>query len=628
MWRYTEMKVFHMLTLLFLLSASVVYPQQKNNTFEITGGKFIHNGKPIHIRSGEMHYARIPHEYWRHRLKMLRAMGLNAVATYVFWNYHHPAPGRWDFTSGNKNIKEFIRIAGEEGLLVILRPGPYACAEWEFGGYPWWLQQNPGLVIRANNKPFLDSCRNYIQKLAGEVRDLQISRGGPVVMVQVENEFGSYVAQRKDIPLAEHRAYNRAIYEILKSSGLDGPFFTSDGSWLFEGGSIEGVLPTANGEGNVENLKKEVDKYHHNQGPYMVAEYYPGWLDHWGEPFVKVDTAEVVNQLTKYMETGTHFNIYMAHGGTNFGFTSGANYNNDHHIQPDITSYDYDAPISEAGWATPKFFSIRRLFAKYSDEKIPDVPNRIPVLSPRSFKVTKGIDFFQTVKTTPPVTSDTPRSFEELGQGHGYILYSKTFSRAVSGMLKVNGLRDYARVFINGIYAGELNRQGNLYEMKIEVPVNATLDIFVENLGRINYGADIVNNRKGIISPVFIDDKEITGDWKMYKLPFDKVPKLSGVTQEAKPGVPALYTFQFKLAETGDTFLDMRQWGKGIVFVNGVAIGRYWNIGPQQTLYLPGCWLKKGKNEIVVFELKNEKMQQVLNTTDKPILEQLADGKQ
>lgn len=618
------MKLLTIITLLVLsfLSAGTSNGQAKHHTFEIRDGAFMYDGKPIQIHSGEMHYPRVPKEYWRHRFKMMKAMGLNAVATYVFWNYHNTAPGVWDFQTGNKNLAEYIKMAQEEGLFVILRPGPYVCAEWEFGGYPWWLQTNKELVIRTN-QPFLDSCKVYIRKLAEQVKNLQISKGGPIIMVQVENEFGSYVAQRKDIPFESHRKYYLTIKQMLTDAGFEGPFFTSDGSWLFDGGAIPGVLPTANGEDNIDNLKKAVNKYNNNQGPYMVAEFYPGWLDHWAEAFVKVQPEQTVKQTEKYLQNGVNFNFYMVHGGTNFGFTSGANYNDEFDIQPDITSYDYDAPISEAGWATPKYLAIRDMMKKYVSYPVPEIPAKIPVITIPEIRFTKSVDFFDWKKVIPSVVNDVPFTFEELKQGHGYVLYSKRFTQPIQGKLQINGLRDYALVFVNGKRIGELNRIYRNYSMDITIPFNGTLELLVENMGRINYGAQIPENKKGIIAPVLINDMEITGNWEMVKIPMDSAPSVDKVDVTAKVGRPALYSASFELKETGDVFLDMRDWGKGIVFVNGHNLGRYWKVGPQQTLYLPGCWLKKGKNEVVVFEQQNDTVQSVLKTTDKPVLEDL-----
>ncbi|OUJ74191.1 beta-galactosidase [Hymenobacter crusticola] len=606
-----------------LLVASLSAQAQKKHTFEIKDGQFLYDGKATQLHSGEMHYARIPREYWRHRLKMLKAMGLNTVATYVFWNYHNTAPGVWDFKTGNRNLAEYLKTAQEEGLFVILRPGPYACAEWEFGGYPWWLQKNKNLVIRANNQPFLDSCKVYIDKLAQQVKGMQVSKGGPIIMTQVENEFGSYVDQRKDIPLEEHRKYNAAIKRLLTEAGFEGPFFTSDAAVFFEGGATAGALPTANGEGNVENLKKAVNQYNGGKGPYMVAEYYPGWLDHWAEPFTRVPTEQVTKQIEMYLQNGVNFNFYMVHGGTNFGFTSGANYNEEHEIQPDITSYDYDAPISEPGWATPKYTAVRELMKKYVKYPMPAVPAQIPVITLPAIALSKTVDLFDLKKDIKPVANDTPLSFEDLNQGHGYVLYSKRFTQPTQGKLQVKGLRDFATVYVNGKKAGELNRQDNKYEMDITIPFNATLELLVENMGRINYGADIVHNTKGIISPVLINGSEVVGDWNMYKLPFDKVPDLAKYTAKNKEGKPTLYAGSFEAKQTGDVFLDMRGWGKGIVFVNGHHLGRYWKAGPQQTLYLPGCWLNKGKNDVVILEQQNDVLQKELKTTDKPILEEV-----
>ncbi|QEM04019.1 beta-galactosidase [Mucilaginibacter rubeus] len=610
-------------TLLSLLLLTLIISQvfsQAKHSFKIADGNFIYDGKPIQIHSGEMHFARIPKAYWKQRLQMLRAMGMNAVATYVFWNHHEVSPGVWDFKTDNRDIREFVKTAQQEGLMVILRPGPYACAEWEFGGYPWWLQNDKQLVIRSKNDRFLDSCKTYINQLMGQVKDLQITHGGPIIMVQAENEFGSYVAQRKDVPLADHKIYSAAVKDLLLKAGVDVPLFTSDGDWLFEGGVIKGALPTANGEGDTKNLKKLINQYNGGKGPYMVAEYYPGWLDHWGEKFEKVSETSVIKDLEKYLKDTVSFNIYMAHGGTNFGFTNGANYDKEHQIQPDITSYDYDAPISEAGWVTPKFTAIRNLMKKYAAYAIPEVPAQLPVIQIPAIKLTKTADLLEMAKDQPAVESDTPQTFETLKQGHGYVLYSRKFTQPVSGTLNLEGLRDYATIYVNGEKVAELNRQSNKFSCPINIPFNARLDILVENLGRINYGGEIIHNLKGIISPVKVDDHEITGNWQMYKLPMDKIPALgAGVTNTA--GHPALYQGTFDLNKVGDTFLEMKNWGKGIVFVNGINIGRYWKIGPQQTLYLPGCWLKKGTNSIVVLDQLNDIQQTEITTVTVPVLD-------
>ena len=629
-------RVYNINLFLFLFFLALMMPKvfaQNKHTFDINDGHFMYDGKPVQIVSGEMHYSRIPHQYWRHRFQMLKAMGLNTVATYVFWNLHEVEPGRWDF-SGDKNLKEFIKIASEEGLNVILRLGPYACAEWEFGGYPWWLQNIEGLELRRDNEPFLKYTDLYIKRLYQEVKDLLITNGGPIIMIQVENEFGSYVSQRKDISLDEHRRYNAKIKEQLLKAGFNTTLFTSDGTWLFEGGSIEGVLPTSNGESNVINLKRAVDKYHGGKGPYMVAEFYPGWLSHWAEPFPSLAASNIARIAENYLKNDISFNLYMAHGGTNFGFTSGANYDNKHDIQPDLTSYDYDAPISEAGWVTPKYDSLRSVISKYVKWKLPAVPTPIPVIEIPSIKLSRVADVLSCLEKGSKIESDVPLTFERLNQGYGYVLYSKRFNQPICGTLDVSGLRDYAIVYVNGEKVGELNRYDKKYTMQINIPFNSTLQILVENMGRINYGSEIVNNKKGIISSIKIDNMEIDGNWEMHKLPMDEVPDLDtfspkdvylnqALATHGLIGRPLVYEGTFSLDKVGDTFIDMSDWGKGIIFVNGKNLGRYWNVGPQQTLYLPGVWLKKGLNKILIFEQINNHIMTEIKTVKTPVLNQL-----
>ena len=620
-------KLCYLLLLLAILPLGTF--AQKKISFEIKDGDFYLNGKATPIYSGEMHYSRIPHEYWRHRLQMMKGMGLNTVATYVFWNWHETEPGKWDF-EGDKNLAEYIKIAGEEDMMVILRPGPYVCAEWEFGGYPWWLQNIEGMEIRRDNEHFLKYTKLYIERLFKEVGHLQCTNGGPIIMVQCENEFGSYVSQRKDIPLEEHRAYNAKIKQQLADAGFNVPLFTSDGSWLFEGGSTPGALPTANGENNIENLKKVVNEYHNGKGPYMVAEFYPGWLSHWAEPFPQISASRIAKQTEEYIKNNVSFNFYMVHGGTNFAFTAGANYDKRRDIQPDLTSYDYDAPISEAGWVTAKYDSIRNVMKKYV-KNIPDAPAAIPVIEIPSIKLDKVADVLGYTSRIKPISNEEPLTFEQMNQGYGYVLYSRHFNQPISGTLAIPGLRDYAVIYIDGEKVGELNRNTQTYEMEIEVPFNATLQILVENMGRINYGSEIVHNTKGIISPITIAEQPISGNWEMYQLPMSEVPDFTklGNNNVFKNGssqanrlkdCPVLYEGTFTLDETGDTFIDMEAWGKGIIFINGHNIGRYWKVGPQQTLYIPGVWLKKGENKIVIFEQLNETPMTEVKTVKTPIL--------
>jgi len=405
--------------------------------------------------------------------------------------------------------------------------------------------------------------------------------------------------------------------------GITVPLFTSDGSSLFKGGSIDGALPTANGESNIDVLKKRINEYTQDKGPYMVAEYYPGWLDHWAEPFVKVSTEDVVKQTELYINNNISFNYYMIHGGTNFGFTSGANYDKEHDIQPDLTSYDYDAPINEAGWATPKYNALRKVFQKISKNLLPDVPKPAKTISVPEIRFSKINSLFDVISLQKPVINDHPLTFENLNIGNGYVLYRKKFGQNQKGTLEIKGLRDYANVYVNGIWKGELSRVNKKYELMIEINAGDRLDILVENMGRINYGSEIVHNLKGIISPVKINGTEISGNWEMFPLPFDRFPGFGYQLKDIPYHSPVIQEAEFNLHETGDTFLDMQKLGKGIVFINGKNIGRYWSkVGPQQTLYIPGVWLKKGKNTIQIFEQLFENNTSV-HSIDHPVLDQL-----
>lgn len=353
-----------------------------------------------------------------------------------------------------------------------------------------------------------------------------------------------------------------------------------------------------------------MNQYHGGKGPYMVAEFYPGWLSHWGEPFPQVSASEIARQTEAYLQNDVSFNFYMVHGGTNFGFTSGANYDKKRDIQPDLTSYDYDAPISEAGWITPKYDSIRSVIQKYVKYPIPTPPAPIPVIEISSIKLERVVDALLLAQSIQPVNASTPLTFEQLNQGYGYVLYTRHFNQPISGILEIPGLRDYAVVYVDGEKIGVLNRNTRTYSMEIDIPFNATLQILVENMGRINYGSEIVYNTKGIISPVTVAGKEITGGWNMYRLPMDKCPVLTEFGDNVCRNTPlqavqfkdrpVIYEGEFTLDQPGDTFIDMRAWGKGVIFINGKHIGRYWKVGPQQTLYIPGVWLRKGENKIVI----------------------------
>lgn len=605
-------KLFRLFLLLFIISSCLTTPAvAQRHSFALGDSVFLLDNKPFQIISGEIHYSRVPEAYWQDRLHKAKAMGLNTVAVYLMWNMHEPEKGRWDFT-GRQDVRRFIELAKKEGLHVILRPGPYVCAEWEFGGYPWWLLKDKDIQVRTNDPRFMEPAKAYLMKIGHLLSDLQIDRGGPIIMVQVENEYGSF---------GKDTAYERQVANDLKEAGFTVPFFTADGDWLFKNAALPGILPGANGEYDPEKLKKSVDEYHNGKGPYFVPELYPGWLDHWGEKFQTVPTKEVVDNVKRLLDAGVSINFYMWHGGTNFGFMNGANYNKEHPIQPDITSYDYDAPLSESGFITDKYLALRKLLEQYqqSGTILPPVPENPKYISIPIIKLDRVALLFDNLPK--PVNSIQLHSMEDLNQGYGYILYRTKLNGGGEKTLHIERLRDYAQVFINGKSVGTLNRMYGEKDLKINASKGARLDILVENLGRINFGHELMNNRKGIIGSVSLEGKELTG-WQIYSLPFKHGKDFHFKTNNRLANVPAVFSGSFHLDKTGDTFLDMRDWGKGIVFVNGHNLGRYWNIGPQQTLYLPGPWLRKGENKIRIFEQLG-KGQSIVSGIDHPILDQL-----
>ena len=577
---------------LYGASPNAVATERAAHTFAIGRGAFLLDGKPFQIIAGEMHYARIPREYWRHRLRMAKAMGLNTIATYVFWNYHERAPGVFDFHTGNRDLAEFVREAQQEGLWVILRPGPYVCAEWDFGGIPSYLLRSPAARVRSNDPRYQRAAQRYLRALGDQIRPLLVTHGGPILMVQVENEYGSFGADS---------AYKNATRRMFVDAGIDVPLFTADGAAELAKGSMPGVFASVTGETNYDSLVAHVEPYNHGMGPYMVAEFYPGWLTHWDEPLPSTPLSGFLPQYDSLLSRGASVSLYMFHGGTNFGFTSGANYTTTEPIEPSMTSYDYGAPLSEAGWPNEKYYALRDVIRRHVSYPIPDVPARLPAIAIRRFGLTQAADLLDLVAHTAPVRAPDPLSFADLGQAHGYVLYRHRMSAAADGMLAVPGLRDFGEVFVNGRRVATLARRTSVFTARLHVPAGARLDIFVENMGHINYGPLLVDDRKGIVEPVTLGGVRLTG-WEMFGLPFDLPAHATG--HFAAENRPSVYRGSFTIDSTGDTFLDMRGWNRGIVFVNGINLGRYWRVGPQQTLYLPGVWLRRGRNEIEVFDLE------------------------
>ncbi|WP_342645352.1 beta-galactosidase [Mucilaginibacter sp. CSA2-8R] len=588
---------------MLLMAGSLGAQAQAKHTFALGNTDFMLDGKPLQMISGEMHCARIPREYWRDRMKMAKAMGLNTIGTYVFWNANEPVKGQFDFT-GNNDIAAFVKMAKEEGLWVVLRPSPYACAEWEFGGYPWWLLKDSTLKVRSTDPKFLSAYTNYINHLAKQLVPLQVTHGGNILLVQIENEYGSYSDDKNYLDL------NRKIF---RDAGFDGVLFTCDGETQMPKGYLPGYLPAVNGLEDPAKVKELINKYHNGKGPYYIAEWYPGWFDHWGDKHARTDAAQAAKTLDQILGAGVSINMYMFHGGTTRGFMNGANMGRNEPYAPQVSSYDYDAPLDEAGNATDKYYKFRDVIARHlpAGQKLPDVPAKKPTIAISNIKLSAYADVFDNLPK--PVTAKKPICFEDLDQAYGFVLYRTQISN--NGLLKLKELRDYAIVYLNGKQIATLDRRLKQDSLQLSnVPVNATLDILVENNGRINYGPYLADNRHGITQAVMLDGQEVF-DWKMYRLPFADLGKFAYKMQPVTAMHPTLFKGTFNLSKLADTYLDMSGFGKGFVFLNGHNLGKYWQIGPQQTLYVPAGWLKKGMNEVVVFdELKvGHQMLQALN---------------
>lgn len=606
------MKLFKLLIILILLTSAKLKAQNGKHTFALGDSTFLLDGKPLQIISGEIHYTRVPREAWRQRMKMAKAMGLNTIGTYVFWNVHEPQKGVYDFT-GNNDIAAFVKDARDEGLWVILRPSPYVCAEWEFGGYPYWLQNEKGLEVRGKEQQYLKEYREYINQVGKQLAPLQVNHGGNILMVQIENEYGSYGNDKEYLDL------NRKMFI---DAGFDGLLYTCDPEAAIKDGHLPGLLPAINGVDQVDKVKRLIRENHNGKGPFFIAEWYPAWFDWWGTKHHTVPASQYVGRLDSVLAAGISINMYMFHGGTTRGFMNGANYNDKDPFEPQISSYDYDAPLDEAGNATPKFMAFRQVIQKNmpAGQTLPPVPAAKKSINIPAIQLTRGVSLLSALPV--PKVNSKPLTFEDLLQDYGFVLYRTVLKGGKNGMLKIEGLRDYAIIMLNGKTVGTLDRRLKQDSLAINLPKgNVTVDILVENLGRINFGKYLLQNKKGITGQVSFNQQAIS-NWKMYSLPMHNINsvKIDGNSTVATSS-PVIVKGSFTLKQIADTYLDMSKWGKGVVWVNGHNLGRYWQVGPQQTVYVPQEWLK-AKNEVVVLELLKPGIK-VLNGLDKPILDKL-----
>ncbi|MDQ5929903.1 MAG: beta-galactosidase [Bacteroidota bacterium] len=605
------------LAFVFLLNfAASAQNFEKKGTFTAAENTFLLNGKPFLVRAGEIHFPRIPRQYWEHRIQMCKAMGMNTICIYLFWNFHEQQPDKFDFT-GQKDVAEFVRLIQKNGMYCMVRPGPYACAEWDMGGLPWWLLKKKDIQVRTKDNPyFMERSIKYLKEVGKQLAPYQIQNGGNIIMVQVENEYGVF---GKDI------AYMTQVRDAVRASGFDKvQLFRCDWSSNFFNYDVKDVY-TALNFGAGSNIDKQFEKYKeiYPKAPLMCSEYWTGWFDYWGRAHETRSINSFIGSLKDMLDRKISFSLYMAHGGTSFGQWGGAN------APPFgcmVASYDYNAPINEAGQPTDKFYAVRDLLKNYLNpgETLPEPPANYPMISIPQINFSQSASLFENLPKANK--SETIKPMEDFDQGWGRILYRTQLPESATAFkLKITQLHDWAAIYVNGKLIGNLDRRKD--ESTIEIPATKkgdVLDILVEAMGRVNYGKTIID-RKGITEKV----EMLVGDtatnlthWEVFNFPveYDFQKKMKFKNQTANG--PAWHKATFELKTVGDTYIDMSTWGKGMVWVNGYNLGRYWKIGPQQTLFMPGCWLKKGKNEIIILDLETPTTAQVTGVTT-PVLDKI-----
>ncbi len=575
--------------------------------FQIDGKSFIFNGEPIQIISGAMHYFRVVPEYWKDRLLKLKACGLNTVEAYVPWNLHEPKPGQFYF-EGLGDIVRFIETAGELGLHVIVRPGPYICAEWEFGGFPPWLLQDPDIRLRCYDVSYLEKVDRYFDALLSRLKPLQCTNGGPIIAMQVENEYGSYGNDKK---------YLNYLKEGMIRRGIDVLLFTSDGPTdeMLQAGTLPDVFKTVNFGSRPEEGFGKLLEYQADQ-PLMCMEFWNGWFDHWGVPHHTRDADDAADALDQMLQAGASVNFYMFHGGTSFGFMNGANYNEG--LAPTVNSYDYDAAISESGDLTDKYYTYQKVISKYAEIDDGILPPPIPKKAYGKVSLNQHAGLFESLdRLSQPVQTTCPEPMEKLGQNYGYILYRNQVSGPrKENHLLIQDLHDRALVFLDREFQGIVERDQKEL-LKLDIPnETAQLDILVENMGRINYGRRL-KDYKGITEGVYLETHFLF-DWTIFPLPMEDLSDLSFQNSETN-NCPGFFRGTLDIDTPADTFLRTDGWKKGIAFINGFNLGRYWEVGPTKTMYIPAPLLKAGKNEIVIFELEGTENPSV-EFVDKPDL--------
>ena len=577
--------------------------------------EFLLEGEPFKILSGAIHYFRVLPEHWYHSLYNLKALGFNTVETYIPWNIHEPKEGQFDF-SGRYNIKKFVEMAADVGLYVILRPSPYICAEWEFGGLPAWLLPYKEMRIRSSDPLFIEKVSNFCKELFKEITPLQIDRGGPVLMMQVENEYGSY---------GEDKEYLKALYDLMLDLDVTVPIFTSDGAWKAtqEAGTLteENILTTGNFGSRPKENFKDLKDFQEEKGktwPLMVMEFWDGWFNRWGDSIIKRGGEDLAEDVKEALELGS-VNLYMFHGGTNFGFMNGCSARGEIDL-PQITSYDYDAPLDEQGNPTKKYYDLQKMMQELFPNSEIKEPLVKETMSIKNIPLKEKVSLFAVIEDiAEKKETKYPYSMEELGQEYGYTLYRTKAKRdSKEETYRVIDGRDRLHFFLNEEkiatqYQTEIGDEINVQQTK---DLNQ-IDILVENMGRVNYGHKLLadTQNKGVRTGV-MSDLHFMLDWEQYSLDFSK-PLVLDYDKEWLKGSPAFYRYTVDIQEPEDTFINMEAFGKGIVLINGFNIGRFWDVGPTLSLYIPKSLLKTGKNELVIFETEG-KWAETINLEKEP----------
>ncbi|MFC3274958.1 beta-galactosidase [Agromyces mediolanus] len=551
---------------------------------------FLLDGEPFRIISGALHYFRVHPELWADRIRKARLMGLNTIETYVAWNAHAPARGVFD-TEGGLDLGRFLDLVAAEGMHAIVRPGPYICAEWTNGGLPAWLFADPAVGVRSSEERYLGAIAEYLEQLAPILVPRQIDRGGPIILVQIENEYGAYGSDRR---------YLERLVALNRAVGLSVPFTTVDQPTpeMLEAGSLPGLHKTASfGSRSLERLATL--RAHQPSGPLMCAEFWDGWFDHWGAHHHTTDAAATAHDLDELLAAGASVNIYMFHGGTNFGFTNGANDKGVY--QPLVTSYDYDAPLDEAGDPTEKYWALREVIAKHAP-----VPEERPVAggAAPAFEVSLelGVPLLEVAEELGEFAPfEAPPTMDELGRFDGFALYRTEVEWAGPAVLHVAEVRDRAQVLLDGDPVGVFARTHRTHALALPRDGRGTLDLLVEDQGRVNYGPRI-GEPKGIVGEVRLGEEPLRR-WRAAGLDVDRLDAVRPRLRAGAIAGPSYHAGSFELEEPVDLHLGTEGWGKGVVWVNGFNLGRYWSAGPQRSLYVPAPVLRRGENELVVLEL-------------------------